>query len=297
MNASYLKNQVNLTQKLCRLDTKVHLLSQHCENLLMRYNPFTTLCQKVMIQSKRTNIQVYINQAMRFLDKIIHFSKPVFDNEKQDDVAQNSSKVNYDDVTDDVIRSNLIEVFIGGTDTAESSLSFIMYYLCKYPYVKKRLFDEIEVIFSSNTLRDVIFEDIEKFEYAEAIIKEVSRMTPATSVIFRSNVSEDDVGGYNLVINLKCTSKRDNAVADFKKGGKNKVASYVLFTDIGDKFRIIGQFNEGFKSKNVDDYELILEDAKSDLELDLTDIFRDQVRGKINPPNTQPFQKDIDMIN
>ncbi|CAI2194824.1 16994_t:CDS:2, partial [Funneliformis geosporum] len=161
MNASYLKNQVNLTQKLCWLDTKVHLLSQYCENLLIHYNPFTTLCQKVMIQSKRTNIQVYINQVMRFLDKIIHFSKSVFDNEKQDDITQNSSKVNYNDVTDDVIRSNLIEVFISEIDTAESSLSFIMYYLCKYPYVKKRLFDEIDVIFSSNTLRDITFKDIE----------------------------------------------------------------------------------------------------------------------------------------
>ncbi|CAI2177768.1 4637_t:CDS:2, partial [Funneliformis geosporum] len=114
MNASYLKNQVNLTQKLCWLDTKVHLLSQY-----------------------------------------------LFDNEKQDDITQNSSKVNYNDVTDDVIRSNLIEVFISEIDTAESSLSFIMYYL--------------------------------------SIIKEVSRIIPATSVIFRSNVSEDDVGSYNLV--------------------------------------------------------------------------------------------------
>ncbi|CAI2181758.1 5406_t:CDS:2, partial [Funneliformis geosporum] len=51
--------------------------------------------------------------------------------------------------------------------------------------------------------------------------------------------------------------------------------------------------NLGFISKSVDDYELIL-GAKGGLELDLTDIFRDQVRGKINHPGTPPFQEDID---
>ncbi|CAG8605071.1 6398_t:CDS:1 [Funneliformis mosseae] len=89
-------------------------------------------------------------------------------------------------------------------------------------------------------------------------------------------------------------SKRDNAFAKFKKGGKNKVVGLVTFTDIGDKFRVIGKFNDGFKSKNVDDYELILEDANGGLELILTDIFREQAKGKMKPPGTPRFKVDID---
>ncbi|CAG8605051.1 6397_t:CDS:2 [Funneliformis mosseae] len=109
-----------------------------------------------------------------------------------------TSQIQDFDVTDDVIRSNLTEVFIGGADTTANSLSFTIYYLCKYPHVKKRLFDDIDVILSSNTSRDVTFEDIEKFEYGEAVIKEVNRMTPVAPVIDRSNVAEDEIGGYSF---------------------------------------------------------------------------------------------------
>ncbi|CAI2186255.1 18678_t:CDS:2, partial [Funneliformis geosporum] len=114
-------------------------------------------------------------------------------NKNQDDDEQHS-KENFDDV----IRSNLIEVLIGGAESTSNSISFIVYYLCKYPHVKKKLFDEIDLILSSNTFREITFEDIEKFEYAEAIIKEVSRFSPVSPLISRSNVVEDEIDNYSF---------------------------------------------------------------------------------------------------
>lgn len=99
-------------------------------------------------------------------------------------------------MTDDEIRADMLDIFLGGTDTTSNTFSFVIYYISHHPNVKKRMLEEIESVFKGDETRPITLEDIEKLKYCEAIIKETSRIRPTVNMIGRFGSLPDEVAGY-----------------------------------------------------------------------------------------------------
>ncbi|CAG8457314.1 12239_t:CDS:2 [Cetraspora pellucida] len=99
-------------------------------------------------------------------------------------------------MTDVEIRGNLFDAFLGGVDTTANSFSFVTYYVCHHPQVKQKMITEIDSIFSPNTPHNLKYEDLLKLEYCDAIINEVSRMTPVAVDIPRYLEYPSELAGY-----------------------------------------------------------------------------------------------------
>src|SRR5260363_30410 len=76
-------------------------------------------------------------------------------------------------------------------------MSSVMYFVCKYPSVKSKVLSEINSVFGhSKLLTNFHYENIEKLQYCDALIKEVLRICPTFPLLPRSNSELAKVGGY-----------------------------------------------------------------------------------------------------
>ncbi|RIB03859.1 cytochrome P450 [Gigaspora rosea] len=99
-------------------------------------------------------------------------------------------------MNDDEIRGNLLDAFIGGTDTTANIFCFIVYYLCKNPHVKQKMLSEIDSIFPKTSKFYVTQDDLSKLKYCKAIIKETSRVLPVVFMTPRLITEDYEVAGY-----------------------------------------------------------------------------------------------------
>ncbi|CAG8666542.1 5725_t:CDS:2, partial [Cetraspora pellucida] len=113
--------------------------------------------------------------------------------------SNNDAKSNItESLTDEDIRALLLDVFLAGSDTTSNTLCCMIYYICRNPHVKQKLFDEIDSVFP-NESSDILFitvDHLTKLKYCEAIIKETSRMVPVLPVLKRVASTECEVAGY-----------------------------------------------------------------------------------------------------
>ncbi|CAG8678131.1 4116_t:CDS:2 [Cetraspora pellucida] len=99
-------------------------------------------------------------------------------------------------MTDIEIRSNILDAFLAGTDTTANLFSFITYYLCHYPEVKRKMLAEIDSIVQPKSSFQLTHNDLSKLRYCEAIIKEVERIFPVVNLTSRYAASPIEIGGY-----------------------------------------------------------------------------------------------------
>lgn len=100
-------------------------------------------------------------------------------------------------MTDEEIRYCIFEVIGGGIDTTSHSTSFLIYYLCKSPEKKAKVYAEIDNIFKGDKTRPVTYDDIEKLVYVEAAAKESSRLMPIVPSVFKRAINDVMIGGLN----------------------------------------------------------------------------------------------------
>jgi len=100
-------------------------------------------------------------------------------------------------MTDVEIRGNMRDAIFAGTDTTANSLSFIVYYLEHNPEVKEKLRQELYQVFGNDTTRPVTQQDLDKLEYTEAVICEVSRVRPVANMMMRYSSGPGEIAGYN----------------------------------------------------------------------------------------------------
>jgi len=90
---------------------------------------------------------------------------------------------------------NLTEFLGGGIDPISSTFTIAMCHLIKNPKVLNKVRAEIEEILGKEP-RPMVVEDLDKFKYVEAVIKEAVRMDTITPIIDRHNEVPDEVAGY-----------------------------------------------------------------------------------------------------
>ncbi|CAG8505867.1 13855_t:CDS:2 [Racocetra persica] len=100
-------------------------------------------------------------------------------------------------MNDEEIRGNLLEAFMGGTETGPNAFCYITYYLCKHPHIKQKVLSEIDSVFpkSSNKF-SVTHDDLLKLKYCEAVIKETLRLMPVIGLNTRYVTEECKIAGY-----------------------------------------------------------------------------------------------------
>ncbi|CAG8555519.1 13193_t:CDS:2 [Cetraspora pellucida] len=97
-------------------------------------------------------------------------------------------------LTEEDIRTLLLDVFFAGSDTSSNTLCYIIYFICHNPHVKQKMFDEIDSVFPNNS--SITADLLAKLKYCDAIIKEASRMMPVLPVSKRVATGECEVAGY-----------------------------------------------------------------------------------------------------
>ncbi|CAG8521471.1 6742_t:CDS:2, partial [Scutellospora calospora] len=115
------------------------------------------------------------------------------------------------------------DIFTGSFETTATTMSSVMYFVCRYPSVKSKVLSEINSIFGhSTTLSNFHYDDMEKLQYCDALIKEVLRISPTFPVLPRSNSEPVEVGGYlwkkdqSFLINYQGINMNENDWIDGK---------------------------------------------------------------------------------
>lgn len=94
-------------------------------------------------------------------------------------------------IDEDGIREETITFVIAGHDTVTSSIMFTLMLLANYPDVQQKVYEEICGVGSNG---EPNFDDFNKFEYTERVIKESLRLYPPGPIMSRK-LSEDFVNG------------------------------------------------------------------------------------------------------
>ncbi|RIA99495.1 cytochrome P450 [Glomus cerebriforme] len=103
---------------------------------------------------------------------------------------------NEKSMTDHEILATILDIEIGGRDPTASTFCFTVYNICKNPGVLQRLREEIVEILGNDFLRPITFEDLNKFKYLEAIIKETQRIIPLNPLIPRQSLVKTTLNGH-----------------------------------------------------------------------------------------------------
>ncbi|CAG8515079.1 1851_t:CDS:2 [Paraglomus brasilianum] len=114
------------------------------------------------------------------------------------DMTQKSESIVEPPLTDEEIGNCFIDITSGGIDTSSNLICSIIYCIVKHPEVKKRLRFELDTVLGTDPVRIISHEDLNKLEYTEAVIQEVSRLHPVTPFVSRLPDKDDVIGGYPI---------------------------------------------------------------------------------------------------
>lgn len=83
------------------------------------------------------------------------------------------------------IREEVDTFMFAGHDTTTSGISFCLYNIAKYPEVQRNSFDEIRNVMGDDALKEISFDDLQRLNYLDRVIKESLRLFPPVPVIGR----------------------------------------------------------------------------------------------------------------
>ncbi|KAL8252258.1 hypothetical protein R6Q59_035951 [Mikania micrantha] len=98
--------------------------------------------------------------------------------------------------TDEMIRSMMLVILAGGTDTSMSTMEWAMSLLLNNPRVLKKAYAEIQKYVGHD--RHVEESDLSNLPYLGCIIKETMRMYPAGPMLPHESMENCTVGGYHV---------------------------------------------------------------------------------------------------
>ncbi|CAI2166180.1 14056_t:CDS:2 [Funneliformis geosporum] len=106
-------------------------------------------------------------------------------------------------MSDDDVRANMTEILGGGSVTTPSTICFVVHYLAQYPEVQKRMVQELDNVLGSDRDSQFTLDQLNKLEYTEAVLKEVSRVFPSVPVNFRAISQPDEIAGHKFPANTQ----------------------------------------------------------------------------------------------
>ncbi|NJK91025.1 MAG: cytochrome P450 [Blastochloris sp.] len=92
----------------------------------------------------------------------------------------------------DLIRDEMVSIFLAGHETTALTLGWIFHLLEKHPEVESRLHEELDVVLGD---RKPEFGDYPRLPYTKAVVEETLRLYPPVHVFSREAVEEDCLRG------------------------------------------------------------------------------------------------------
>jgi len=102
-----------------------------------------------------------------------------------------------DGMTDDLIRDQLLTMFIAGHDTSTASLSWTLFLLGRHPEAMARVRAEVDSVLGSAEEAPTA-EQLGRLQYLDLVFKEALRMYPPIHVGNRSTAQDVTVAGYRV---------------------------------------------------------------------------------------------------
>ncbi|XP_071955224.1 cytochrome P450 2J6-like [Antedon mediterranea] len=139
---------------------------------------------------------------MSFYDFLTHEIKShrqtyqVNDNRDFIDAAIGQECIDPDNFSNECIKMNVTSLFIAGTETTSSTLSWIILYMGLHPEIQEKVFLEIEKVVGSNRYPEL--NDQTEMPYTIAVIYEAQRIASVTPFVTRKTSETISIGGYNL---------------------------------------------------------------------------------------------------
>lgn len=96
------------------------------------------------------------------------------------------------------VRDEVLTLWVAGSETTGSALTWTGYLLTQHPEVEARLREEVDQVLGGRT---PTFADLEHLKYARQVFSESLRVYPPAWVIPRYSVKEEVVDGYTLPAN------------------------------------------------------------------------------------------------
>ncbi|KAK1554361.1 hypothetical protein Q3G72_011159 [Acer saccharum] len=116
------------------------------------------------------------------------------------------------DLTWDNIKGVLVDIFVAGTETSAASVIWAMTYLMKHPRVMKKAQEEIRDLTGKKDFVDE--DDIRRFSYLEAVLKETLRLQPAKKAMEHKQQVTTQQPGKSKAKNRKIKSKEHDHTKD-----------------------------------------------------------------------------------
>ncbi len=93
------------------------------------------------------------------------------------------------------LRDEILTIFLAGSDTTTTALTWTWYLLSQYPKVRNKMYTELEEVLAG---RPPTVEDIPQLKYTKMVILESLRLYPPAWTIPRSSVMGDHLNGYQI---------------------------------------------------------------------------------------------------
>jgi cytochrome P450 len=97
--------------------------------------------------------------------------------------------LSYEEIAD-----NIKMFYFAGHETTATLLTYVFFYLIKYPEMFKKIQDEINIVIGSN--KEITLEHIEKLVYLQSFIKETLRLKTPVPILNRMATEETQAGKY-----------------------------------------------------------------------------------------------------
>ncbi|CAG8510829.1 16036_t:CDS:2 [Acaulospora colombiana] len=104
--------------------------------------------------------------------------------------------INSRPMTDEEIAPIFMEISSAGTTSLTNSICYLFYTISKYPNVKQRIIEELDVVFGKDPNSQITYEGINKLYYCDAVYKEVGRISSITPFINKKNKVPEQIGDY-----------------------------------------------------------------------------------------------------
>ena len=100
-----------------------------------------------------------------------------------------------DEVTDELVRDELMTMLLAGHDTTALSLTYTWYLLAQHPEIERRVHDEIDDVLGDEP---PTAGDVRDLDLTERVIQEAMRLYPPVYTIFREPSEDVRLGGYDV---------------------------------------------------------------------------------------------------
>jgi len=102
---------------------------------------------------------------------------------------------NYHEMSHKQIRDEIVTIMIGGQETTAMANTFALFMLAHHQDAQNKVFEELQSIFHDDDPdRSPTFEDLQRMEYLERVIKETLRLFPPLPIFARHLVEDMQIG-------------------------------------------------------------------------------------------------------